>query len=40
LHHIVQDIVARNADTDQDELQRIVDDAVLEIRAERHPRAG
>jgi Ribbon-helix-helix domain len=36
-HRTVQDIWARNADTDPDELQRIVDDAVREIRAERHP---
>ena len=31
----VQDIRARNADTDPDEIQRIVDEAVSEVRAER-----
>ncbi len=31
----VQDIWARNADTDPDEMQRIVDEAVSEVRAER-----
>src|SRR5271157_594490 len=31
----VQDIRARNADTDPDEIQRIVDEAVGEVRAER-----
>ena len=31
----VQDIRARNAGTDPDEIQRIVDEAVSEIRAER-----
>ena len=35
LHRTVQDIKARNADTDPGELQRIVDDAVREVRAER-----
>ena len=30
----VQDIRARNADTDPDEIQRIVDEAVSEVRAE------
>jgi hypothetical protein len=34
-HCTVQNIKARNADTDPDELQRIVDDAVREVRAER-----
>jgi hypothetical protein len=34
-HRTVQDIKARNTDTDPDELQRIVDDAVSEVRAER-----
>ncbi len=34
-HRTVQDIKARNADADPDELQRIVDDAVREVRAER-----
>ena len=31
----VQEIRARNADTDPDEIQRIVDEAVSEVRAER-----
>jgi hypothetical protein len=31
----VQDIKARNAGTDPDELQALVDDAVREVRAER-----
>ena len=34
----VQDIRARNADTDPDEIQRIVDEAVSEVRAERRTR--
>lgn len=32
---IVQDIRERNADTDPDELQRIIDEIVSEVRAER-----
>ena len=32
----VQDIRARNADADPDEIQGIVDEAVSEVRAERH----
>lgn len=35
LHRTVQDIRARNVDTDPDEIQRIVDEAVSEVRAER-----
>jgi len=31
----LQDIRQRNADTDPDEIQRIVDDAVSEVRTER-----
>jgi hypothetical protein len=31
----VQDIRTRNADADPDEIQRIVDEAVSEVRAER-----
>ena len=31
----VQDIWARNADADPDEIQRIVDEAVSEVRSER-----
>jgi hypothetical protein len=34
-HRTVQDIKARNADTDPDELQGLVDDAVREVRMER-----
>ena len=35
LHRTIQDIRARNADADPDEIQRIVDKAVSEVRAER-----
>jgi len=38
-HRTVQDIKARNADADPDELQRIVDDAVREVRVERRAKA-
>jgi len=31
----IQDIKARNADADPEELQALIDDAVREIRAER-----
>ena len=31
----IQDIRARNAETDPDEIQRIVDEAVSEVRTER-----
>ena len=34
-HYTVQDIKARNADTDPEELQALIDDAVREVRAER-----
>jgi hypothetical protein len=34
----VQDIRTRNADTDPGEIQRIVDEAVSEVRAERRTR--
>jgi len=34
-HQTVQDIRERNADTDPTELQRIIDEAVSEVRAER-----
>jgi hypothetical protein len=34
-HRTIQDIKARNADTDPDEIQALVDDAVREVRAER-----
>jgi hypothetical protein len=34
-HRTVQDIKARNADTDPDELQAIIEEAVREVRAER-----
>lgn len=35
LQRTIQDIRARNADADPDEIQRIVDAAVGEVRAER-----
>jgi hypothetical protein len=35
-HRTVQDIRERNAGTDPDELQRIIDEAVSEVRAERY----
>ncbi len=35
-HCTVQDIRERNADTDPEELQHIIDEAVHEVRAERH----
>jgi hypothetical protein len=35
-HRTVQDIRQRNADTDPDELQRIIDETVSEVRAERY----
>jgi hypothetical protein len=38
LHRSVQDIKTRNADVDSEELQRIVDDALREVRAERRGR--
>jgi len=38
-HRTVQGIKARNADADPDELQRIVDDAVREVRVERRSKA-
>jgi len=34
-HRTVQDIKARNAGTDPDEIQALVDDAVREVRAKR-----
>jgi hypothetical protein len=34
-HRTVQGIRERNADTDPDELQRIIDETVSEVRAER-----
>lgn len=37
-HRTIQDIKARNAGTNTDELERIVNDAVREVRAERHAR--
>jgi hypothetical protein len=33
----VQDIRERNADTDPEELQRIIDESVTAVRAERRP---
>jgi hypothetical protein len=38
-HRTVQDIRERNTDTDPEELQRIIDEAVSEVRAERHAKA-
>lgn len=37
-HRTVQDIKARNADADPDELQAAIDDAVREVRAEKRPK--
>ena len=34
-HRTAQDIKARNAGTDPDEMQALIDEAVLEVRAER-----
>ena len=34
-HRTVQDIKARNADTDPDELQALINNTVREVRAER-----
>jgi hypothetical protein len=34
-HRTVQDIRARNADADPDEIQRIVDETVQEVRADK-----
>ena len=38
-HRTVQDIKARNAGTDPDEMQALIDEAVLEVRAERNAKA-
>jgi hypothetical protein len=38
-HCTVQDIRERNAGTDPEELQRIIDEAVDEVRAERYAKA-
>lgn len=35
-HRTMQDIRERNANTDPDELQRIIDETVSQVRAERH----
>jgi Ribbon-helix-helix domain len=35
LQRTIQDIRARNADADPDEIQRLVDEAVSEVRLER-----
>ncbi|HCC58900.1 MAG TPA: hypothetical protein DEQ47_16890 [Solibacterales bacterium] len=37
-HRTVQDIQARNADTDPEDLQVLIDKAVREVRAERRAR--
>ncbi len=34
-HHTVQDIKARNTNTNPEELQRVVDEAVREVRTQR-----
>ena len=34
-HRTIQDIKARNTDTDPEELQSLIDDAVREVRSER-----
>jgi len=34
-HRTIQDIKARNADSDPEELQALIDDTVREVRAER-----
>jgi hypothetical protein len=39
-HRSVQDIKTRNADTDPDELQALIDDTVREVRAERHAKGN
>jgi len=36
----VQEIRERNAGTDPDELQRIIDETVSEVRAERYAKAN
>jgi hypothetical protein len=38
-HRSVQGIKARNADSDPEELQAVIDEAVREIRAERRKKA-
>jgi Ribbon-helix-helix domain len=38
-HRTVQDIKARNADTDPDEILALIDDTVREVRAERRAKA-
>ncbi len=38
LQRTIQDIRVRNADADPDEVQRMVDEAVSEVRAERRAR--
>jgi Ribbon-helix-helix domain len=35
-HRTVQDLKTRNAGTDPEELQSLIDDAVSAVRAERH----
>jgi hypothetical protein len=39
-HCTVQEIRERNAGTDPDELQRIIDETVSEVRAERYAKAN
>jgi len=40
LQRTIQDIRARNTNADPDEIQRVVDEAVAEVRAERRAETG
>ena len=37
-HRTIQDIKARNAETDQEALQTLIDDSVREVRSSKRPR--
>src|SRR5213596_2686088 len=37
-HHTIQDIKARNSEADPDKIQRIVDEALQEVRADQRTR--
>jgi hypothetical protein len=39
-HEMVHDIKARNAKTDPEELQDLIDDVVRKVRAERYAKHG
>jgi hypothetical protein len=39
-HRTVQDIKARNADTDPGDMQALIDNSVAEVRAERRAKAN